>query len=49
MVAIVTATPAGLETLELLFPEIERKVVSWFGAHFSEAELTSLADMLERL
>jgi DNA-binding MarR family transcriptional regulator len=46
---MVAATPEGLETLERLFPEVERKVISWFGAHFTEAELGMLAEMLERL
>jgi len=46
---IVSITPEGQETLEMLFPEIERKVISWFGAHFSESELTVLADLLERI
>jgi DNA-binding MarR family transcriptional regulator len=46
---MVTATPAGLDMLEELFPEVERKVISWFSAHFSETELTMLAEMLERI
>lgn len=46
---MVTATPEGLEMLEQLFPEVERKVISWFGAHFSEDELTMLAELLERI
>ena len=46
---MVTATPDGLEMLEELFPEVERKVISWFGAHFSDTELTMLAEMLERI
>lgn len=46
---MVSATPEGLEMLEELFPEVERKVISWFGAHFSGTELTMLADLLERI
>jgi DNA-binding MarR family transcriptional regulator len=46
---VVTATPEGHEMLVQLFPELERKVVSWFGAHFSESELTVLAELLERI
>ena len=45
----VEATEAGIEMLEHLFPEVERKVVSWFGGHFSEEELTNLAEALERI
>jgi DNA-binding MarR family transcriptional regulator len=46
---MVTATPEGLEMLEVLFPEVERKVISWFGGHFTDTELTMLAEMLERI
>lgn len=46
---LVEATEAGSEMLEQLFPEVERKVVSWFGAHFSEAELVAIAEILERI
>jgi len=46
---MVSATPEGLQALEDTFPEIKRKVISWFGAHFTESELTMLADMLERI
>ncbi|MGD8486172.1 MAG: MarR family transcriptional regulator [Chloroflexota bacterium] len=46
---IVEATEAGGELLESLFPEVERKVISWFAGHFSEDELIALADTLERI
>jgi DNA-binding MarR family transcriptional regulator len=46
---MVAATPEGLEMLEELYPEVERKVISWFGAHFSDTELAILAEMLERI
>jgi DNA-binding MarR family transcriptional regulator len=46
---MVSATPEGIRALEETFPEVERKVISWFGAHFSESELTMLAEMLERI
>jgi DNA-binding MarR family transcriptional regulator len=46
---IVSSTPEGLRALEDTFPEVERKVINWFGAHFSESELTMLAEMLERI
>ena len=46
---IVEVTEEGLEMLEYLFPEVERKVISWFGGHFSGDELLSLAETLERI
>lgn len=46
---IVEATEAGIEMLEFLFPEVERKVLSWFEGHFSDEELVSLAEKLERI
>lgn len=46
---VVEATEAGREMLEHLFPEVERKVVSWFGGHFSDEELASIAAILERI
>lgn len=46
---IVVATEEGIETLEYLFPEIERKVIGWFGGHFDEDELETLAELLERV
>lgn len=46
---MVEATDEGIDMIEYLFPEVERKVISWFGGHFSQAELTSLAELLERI
>lgn len=46
---MVSATREGLQALEETFPEVERKVISWFGAHFSDNELRMLAEMLERI
>jgi DNA-binding MarR family transcriptional regulator len=46
---LVSATSEGLQALEDTFPEVERKVISWFSAHFSASELTMLAEMLERI
>ena len=46
---IVEATEAGIEMLDVLFPEVERKVISWFGGHFTNEELDSLAEALERI
>ncbi len=46
---IVEVTDAGIEMLEALFPEFERKVISWFRGHFNDEELASLAEALERI
>lgn len=46
---LVQATEAGSEMLEQLFPEVERKVVSWFRGHFSHEELVAIAQILERV
>ena len=46
---MVEATDAGKEMLEYLFPAVQRRVISWFGAQFSEEELLSLAETLERI
>lgn len=46
---IVEATEAGVQLLESIFPEVERKVIGWFAGHFSEDELITLADTLERI
>jgi len=46
---LVQATEAGSEMLEQLFPEVERKVVSWFRGHFSDGELVAIAQILERV
>ena len=46
---IVEATDDGLDMLESLFPEVERKVISWFAGHFSDDELLDLAETLERI
>lgn len=46
---LVQATQAGSEMLEYLFPEVERKVVSWFGGHFTNEELVAIAQILERI
>lgn len=46
---LVEATEAGSEMLEYLFPEVERKVISWFRGHFTDEELVSIAEILERV
>ncbi len=46
---LVEATDEGVAMLESLFPEVERKVISWFAGHFSEDELIELAETLERI
>ena len=46
---LVEATDEGVAMLESLFPEVERKVISWFAGHFSNEELVELAETLERI
>ncbi len=46
---LVEATDEGEAMLESLFPEVERKVLSWFAGHFSDDELVQLAETLERI
>lgn len=46
---LVTITDAGSDVLGNLFGEVERKVVGWFGGHFSADELTTIAELLERI
>jgi DNA-binding MarR family transcriptional regulator len=46
---IVEATDEGLDMLEALFPEVERKVIRWFEGHFNGEELVALAETLERV
>lgn len=46
---VLEATDEGVDMIEYLFPEVERKVISWFGGHFSQEELATLARLLERI
>ena len=46
---LVAITEAGSEVLGNLFGEVERKVVSWFGGHFSDEEMSVIATLLERI
>ncbi|MCB0934099.1 MAG: MarR family transcriptional regulator [Mycobacterium sp.] len=46
---LVEATERGSEMLDQLFPEVERKVISWFRGHFSDEELIAIAEILERI
>lgn len=46
---VVEITETGSEVLSPLFGEVERKVISWFGGHFSDDDLTTIATLLERI
>lgn len=46
---LVTLTDAGSESVDSLFPILERKVINGFSGHYSEQELDQIVELMERL
>lgn len=45
----VRLTDAGVETVERMFPILERKIINGFSGHFSADELDQVAELMKRL
>ena len=46
---LVEATPEGAALVDRAFPLIDRRVIRQFAAHYTDAEITTLATLLSRI